>query len=106
MSMLRETFARIAGFFGRRRALEENLEAELRAHLALAAEEKVRGGMSPEEARRAARREFGGVEQTKEVYREQRGLPFVDTLVSDLRYGLRMLRKARGFTFVAILALG
>jgi MacB-like periplasmic core domain len=62
-------------------------------------------GMSFDEARRAARRSFGGVIQTKEAYRDQRGLPIVETIIQDLRYGLRMLRKNPAFTIVTILTL-
>jgi predicted permease len=103
-SDLRMFAARAVGIF-RRRTIEERLEAELYAHLELAAEENVRRGISQDEAQYAARREFGGVEQTKENYREQRGLPFFETLWNDVRFGLRMLAKTPGFTAVAILTL-
>ena len=61
--------------------------------------------MSEEEARREALRSFGGVEQTKELYREQRGVPMIETTLQDLRFGLRMLRRSPGFSVLAILCL-
>src|SRR3989475_12742194 len=61
--------------------------------------------LSAEDARREALRSFGGVEQTKENYRDQRGLPMIETTLQDLRFGLRMLRRSPGFSALAILCL-
>src|SRR6476660_1176929 len=61
--------------------------------------------MSADEARYAALRKFGGVDQVKETYRDRRGLPFIETLWRDLGYGFRMLRRSPGTTAVAILSL-
>src|SRR5712664_3487010 len=95
---------RLAAIF-RRRRLEDDLNEELRSHLEMAAELNLRRGMSAEEARREANREFGGIEQTKELYRDQRGLPMIETTLQDLRFGFRMLRRSPGFSILAILCL-
>src|SRR6266480_2487927 len=100
----RTLMQRMAALF-RRRRLEDDLDEELRSHLEMAIELHLRKGMSAEDARRGALRSFGGVEQTKENYRDQRGLPMIETTLQDLRFGLRMLRGSPGFSLLAILCL-
>lgn len=99
--------ARARGLFSlfSRAKTERELDAELRAHLEMLEGEYLRRGMSPEEARYAARREFGGLEQAKEAYREQRGIAFLESLIRDVRYGARLMRKSPGFAIVAVLTL-
>src|SRR6266567_377740 len=104
MTWLREFATRFATLFCKRK-LERELNDEVRAHIEMLIEENARRGLSRKEARYAAVREFGGVEQVKETYREQRGLPMIETMLQDLRYGLRMLAKSRGFTAVVVLSL-
>jgi putative ABC transport system permease protein len=104
MERLRIFAARVQGFFGKRNA-EGELDAEVRAHLEMLTEENLRRGMSPTEARYTARREFGGIEQTKQLHRQQRGLPLLDGLMQDLRFAVRSLGKRPGLTFVAIFTL-
>ena len=104
MSRVREWMKRITGMFRKRRR-DAELEEELAAHLEMLVEENMERGMTPEEARRAARIALGGGEQIKEAVRQQRGLPWLESLWQDMRFGLRMLRKNPSFTVVAILTL-
>ena len=90
MISLRAFLSRLLGMFGKTRC-DGELDSELQTHLDLLMAANLRRGMSPEEARYAARREFGGLEQAKESYRDQRGLPFLDSLLQDVRYGIRLL---------------
>jgi putative ABC transport system permease protein len=89
----------------RRSRVESEMDAELRFHMEAYAEDLVRGGVPREAALRRARLEFGGIENTKEECREARGVHFAETLLQDVRYGVRTMRRAPGFTLTAVLAL-
>ena len=104
MNRVREWAKRAAGLFHKERR-DAELEEELAAHLEMLVEQNVERGMTPDEARRGARIALGGGEQVKEAVREQRGLPWLESFWQDVRFGLRMLGKSRGFTAVAILTL-
>ncbi|MGB6668260.1 MAG: permease prefix domain 1-containing protein, partial [Candidatus Acidiferrum sp.] len=84
---------------------EQQLDAELRFHIERQVADYVATGMPPDEARRRARLDFGGIEQTKEQIREARWETHLDNLFRDFRYALRNLRGDRRFAFIAILAL-
>jgi predicted permease len=104
MMWLRLFIHRLCGLFLKRK-MERDLEDEIRSHLDMQIEDNLRLGMSPEEARYEALRKFGGVEQVKESYRDRSSLSAVDSTLQDLRYGLRMLWKDKGFTAVALFSL-
>jgi predicted permease len=99
--------AKIKGLFARGKQ-DRELSDELQAHLEMLVEEKRRQGMTEEQARHAARLDFGGIAQTEAAYREARGLHFLETFLQDLRYSGRMMRRTPAFTAVVVgsLALG
>ena len=104
MDFFRTLLSRVASLFHGKR-LDVDLEEELRSHIDLAMDENLQRGMSRQEARVAALREFGGVSQTREAYRQQRGLPILEVLSRDLAYAVRQLWKSPGFTMTCILTL-
>jgi predicted permease len=84
---------------------DQDLNAEMAAHLDLATEENIKAGMAPDDARRQALIRFGGVEQATQQHREARGLPVLDILLQDLRFTFRTLSRDRAFTLIAVLIL-
>jgi predicted permease len=104
MSALRRFFKRLSSWATTQQD-EQRLRAEIEEHLALQTADNIRAGLSPAEARRQAVLKFGAVEAMRESYRDQKGLPFMETLIQDTRHALRRLRMAPAFTIATILTL-
>src|SRR5919109_2853014 len=107
MNWRRKLQLRLRALFQKRK-LDMEMDEEMRSHVEMQVQENIQAGMNPEEARYRALRQFGWVESIKETCRERRGVSWIEHLIQDLRYGLRMLRRNPGSTVMAglILALG
>ena len=103
----RSVLGRLRTLLRRRRVLGE-FDANVEAHLSALAADLERAGLSPEDARREARRRFGGIDQAREAYRDASGFPTLDALAQDLRYSVRMLKRQPGFSalVIALVAVG
>jgi macrolide transport system ATP-binding/permease protein len=104
MKRLRALLRRLAGIVPSQQR-EENFAAEIDSHLQMHIDDNLRAGMAPEQARREAILTLGGIEMTKQAYRDQGTVPFLETMLQDLRFGVRQLRKNPGFAATAILML-
>ena len=104
MNWLRLIRARVVGFF-QKEELEHEIDEELQFHVAMRTEENIRRGMSPAEAARQARRQFGNVDHIKDEWRDVSGGGVLESFWHDVRFAARMLLKDRAFTTVAVLAL-
>jgi predicted permease len=104
MRLLKRLFARLRNLASRQ-SDDQRLLEEMEEHLSRQAEENLRSGMAPAEARRRAVLKFGAVEAIREQYHAEKSLPFVESIVQDVRYSLRILRKSWGFTAIAAISL-
>ena len=104
MRLLREVLARITGMFAGS-SQDDDLRDELESHLEMETAEYIRRGMTPEAARRQALLASGGLTAAAEAVRDQRGLPWIESVIADARYALRTLRHSPAFTAVVVITL-
>src|SRR5213080_1842721 len=104
MNWRRKLQVRLRALFQKRK-LDAEMDEEMRSHIEMQTQENIGAGMNREEARYAALRQFGWVESIKQTCREQRGVNWIEHLIQDFRYGLRMLLKNPGSSLLAVLLL-